>query len=118
MEKLIELYYEYKLDLLKREMRVNWATEREIEMADTEKVEEEELNGDLNKLSELKPFVKWLVDNDKIDFKKVYNVWTIEKVFYYEGQVDSTEEFNREDEVLMLLAISDTPIEDLISYLK
>ena len=95
--KLIELYYEYKLDLLKRDMSGNWATEREIELVDIEKVEEDELEKNLNKLSELKPFIKWLVENDKN--------WIAEKYEYYE-------------ELLMLLSISSSPIDDLISYLK
>lgn len=114
MEKLINLYYEYKLDLLKREMRVNWATERGIKMADTEKVEEEELNGNLNKLSELKPFIKRLVDNDKINREQKT------KEFRLQIEIDDWRywELWWDDRVLMLLAISDNPIEDLISYLK
>jgi hypothetical protein len=32
--------------------------------------------------------------------------------------VDHTEELDYKDELLMLLAISEKPIEDLISYLK
>jgi hypothetical protein len=40
-------------------------------MADIEKVDEDELEKNLNKLSDLKPFIKWLVDNVKIDRDKV-----------------------------------------------
>lgn len=77
MEKLTELYYEHKLDLLKRDMRGNWATEREIELADIEKVDEDELEKNLNKLSELKPFIKWLVENEKVNpYDPSYNVPT------------------------------------------
>ena len=54
-------------------------------------------------------FIKWLVDNDKIDTEKeIKNSelnWLHERYF-------------REDCLLMLLSISDTPIEDLVSYLK
>ena len=107
MEKLIELYYEHKLDLLKRDMRVNWASEREIEVADIEKVDEYELEKNLNKLSDLKPFIKWLVENDKIDRDKVDDKF--ERPFYW---------YTNYEIVLMLLAISNTPIEDLTSYLK
>jgi len=114
MEKLIELYYKHKLDLLKREMRVNWATEREIEMADIEKVDEDELEKNLNKLSDLKPFIKWLVENDKID--------RVQKTKEFRLQIELDDwyywELWWEDRLLMLLSISDTPIEDLISYLK
>jgi len=48
-------------------------------------------------------FIKWLVENDKIDLDKVEFVgeWT-----------------TKYQSLLMLLSISDTPIEDLISYLK
>jgi hypothetical protein len=107
IRKLIELYYEHKLDLLKRDMRVNWATEREIEVVDIEKVEEDELEKNLNKLSELKPFIKWLVENEKIDFRKLPYLWE-----YWMGIDIPT------DSIIAILSISDTPIEDLISYLK
>lgn len=48
-------------------------------------------------------FIKWLVENNKIDLDKVEFVdeWT-----------------TKYQSLLMLLAISDTPIKDLISYLK
>ena len=113
MEKLIELFYEHKLDLLKRDMRGNWATEREIELADIEKVEEEELEKNLNKLSDLKPFIKWLVENDKIDFYTILKEnWTFRKEFY---AIENRKEYER---LIMLLSVSDTPTDDLISYLK
>jgi hypothetical protein len=55
--------------------------------------------------------IKWLVDNDKIDLDKVeeksdlieYLIGTPTKVY---------------ENIIMLLSISDTPIEDLILYLK
>ena len=59
-------------------------------------------------------FIKWLVENDKIDYKKIH--W---KEWYY--KLVDTCDYNWEkrcDVLLMLLSISDTPIEDLISYLK
>ena len=110
MEKLIELYYEHKLDLLKRDMRGNWATEEVIELADIEKVDEDELEKNLNKLSELKPFIKWLVDNDKIDFE-----WKL-NTFRFNSLVDQT--LDSYYALLMLLSIKDNPIEFLISILK
>ena len=113
IEKLIELYYEYGLNLLKRDMYVNWATEREIEVADIEKVDEDELEKNLNKLSDLKPFIKWLVENDKIDHWKLSN-YIIDNKFFW----DKITELKEYESLLMLLSISDTPIEDLISYLK
>ena len=50
-------------------------------------------------------FVKWLVENDKIDLLQLDNRIALS-------------EFNKVERVLMALSISDTPIEDLISYLK
>ena len=113
IEKLIELYYEHKLDLLERDMRVNWASEREIEVADIEKVDEYELEKNLNKLSDLKPFIKWLVENDKIDNDKLEAAYENEEDLYIGWDVYGDYRF-----ILMLLSISDTPIEDIILYLK
>ena len=59
-------------------------------------------------------FIKWLVDNDKIDLDKLRH----NEIYFtlVNGLMDIKLEV---DEVLlMLLAISDTPIDDLISYLK
>ena len=50
-------------------------------------------------------FIKWLVENDKIDLLQLDNRIALS-------------EFNKVERVLMALSISDTPIEDLISYLK
>lgn len=52
-------------------------------------------------------FIKWLVENDKIDISKI-------KCWYV---YNDTEE-DKVKNVIMNLSISDTPIEDLISYLK
>ena len=52
-------------------------------------------------------FIKWLVENDKIDISKI-KCWYI---------YNDTEE-DKVKNVIMNLSISDTPIEDLISYLK
>jgi hypothetical protein len=51
-------------------------------------------------------FIKWLVDNDKIDFDKI-QIWFQLTLWYW-----------KYDSLLMLLSISDTPIADLVSYLK
>ena len=53
-------------------------------------------------------FIKWLVENDKIDFEN--NYLSISKTYI--------EEYPKYESLLMLLSISDTPIEDLILYLK
>lgn len=61
-------------------------------------------------------FIKWLVDNDKIDRDKI-----IEKSDFMPIVSNKVWDFfqpTEEQELLMLLSISDTPIEDLISYLR
>lgn len=53
-------------------------------------------------------FAERLVKNNKIDISKLWkksNMWFGDK-------------YTREETLLMLLSISDTPIKDLISYLK
>ena len=58
-------------------------------------------------------FIKQLVDNDKIDFDKVSKKEIESRIsIVMEGMFIETKW------VLMLLSISDTPIDDLISYLK
>ena len=52
-------------------------------------------------------FIKWLVENDKIDRDKVDDKF--ERPFYW---------YTNYEIVLMLLSISSSPIEDLILYLK
>jgi len=59
-------------------------------------------------------FIKWLVDNDKIDREQFYDkarkiITDFDLRWEYEWACN---------EIIMLLSISDTPIEDLISYLK
>ena len=53
-------------------------------------------------------FIEWLVKGNKIDHDKVYD----NENYYAVDVRDNT------DELLMLLAISENPISDLISYLK
>lgn len=52
-------------------------------------------------------FIKWLVENDKIDTKELPYLWE-----YWMGVDIPT------DSIIMLLSISSSPIKDLISYLK
>jgi len=60
---------------------------------------------DLQVISKKFWFIKWLVDNDKIDFDKI-QIWFQLTLWYW-----------KYDSLLMLLSISDTPIEDLCDYL-
>lgn len=59
-------------------------------------------------------FIKWLVENDKIDS------WTRNPLFITElvGEQEKQMPYSFYEEMLIRLALSDTPIEDLISYLK
>lgn len=61
-------------------------------------------------------FIKWLVDNDKIDFDKVYEKEKSEKVdicIYWKIALEE-----KTDWLLMLLSIQDNSIEFLISILR
>ena len=64
-------------------------------------------------------FIKRLVENDKIDKRKVLDG---EKRTCWELVEKDIDDFpykvQLKERLLMLLSISDTPIEDLISYLK
>jgi hypothetical protein len=57
-------------------------------------------------------FIKWLVDNDKI--KIPHELDELPAMYWYD--YDSVE--CKADRLLMLLSISSSPIDDLISYLK
>ncbi len=58
-------------------------------------------------------FIQWLVENDKIDF---YNIlkenWTFRKEFY---AIENRKEYER---LIMLLSVSDKPIDFLCRILK
>ena len=67
-------------------------------------------------LSKKYGFIKWLVDNDKID---KYKVIELEHNWIRPFKLDNLYwEIKLEERLLMLLSISNTPIDDLISYLK
>ena len=93
IEKLIELLCEYLWEEYHWEY-FEWYRDIEIPQR-------------LDSLSELKPFIKWLVENDKINLEKVKINW----LNYVNDEI-------LENKILMLLSISDTPIEDLCGYLK
>ena len=113
MEKLIKLLNEYsKL----KEERYLWEEWKPIRTR-----KEYELEYPIERIRIISRqywFIKWLVDNDKID--------TFQLAIYIEYHSDYRFVANRalidknvdEDHLLMLLSISDTPIDDLISYLK
>lgn len=65
-------------------------------------------------------FIKWLVENDKIDRdKKEIEKSDYDITFTWALTMDKKSDLDiMVDTLLMLLSISDTPIDDLISYLK
>jgi hypothetical protein len=103
MEKLIELLNEYEKENWRNfEVKEIWMTFR---------------NNDLMVISKRYWFIKRLLDNDKIDFDKrptrnKYRLQQYKTELWWYGKIDEY------SELLMLLSISDNPIEDLISYLK
>jgi len=99
MEKLIRYLLESKWEEYKEEY-YEWYRDVELEQ-------------NIDSLSELKPFIKWLVENEKIETNNL-NL----KVFKSMFSNDWTVEISYEELILMLLAISDEPIEFLISILK
>ena len=98
MEKLIELLNEYD--------GKNHFWDYDEEYLTSEEFYEE--NWDLEIISKKFWFIKWLVDNDKID-EEIARVWfeSNDRVCYLTSE-----------EVLMQLAIQDNPIEFLVSILK
>ena len=75
-----------------------------------------EVKENMNRLDILQEFIKWLVDNDKIDTTNKFLVSVnVENTKNWMGY---TKAFEGYESLLMLLAIQDEPIEFLISLLK
>jgi len=110
MEKLIELLNEYwEYDLVEHNWEIcKWDTNDEWEI----NIYTDYTN---NIISKKFWFIKWLVDNDKIDLDKVKEIW-----IKHNGRmdVDGLYRFSVYERILMLLSIQDNPIEFLISILK
>ena len=97
MEKLIELLNEYSKNIWYfNEEDLQWQTKAWI-------------------LSKEFWWVKWLVENDKIDTDIVYEKWFLAKTY---DKDEVWEYFEPYEEILMLLSIQDEPINFLISILK
>ena len=110
MEKLIELLNEYKPQadfIYKGGIRKEIPWDKDVIM-----------NKDLLIISKQFWFIKRLVDNDKIDLDKLEKIWYEETVYEWYWQYREIVEYSDCESLLMLLAISENPIEDLISYLK
>ena len=106
MEKLQKLLDEYQ-ETIENTEKIDWEVALDIEML-----------GIYAKtcvaysISKQFWFIKWLVENDKIDEVKLR--WKMYQVFEFRYQDVAT----LENELLMLLSIQDNPIEFLISILK
>ena len=110
MEKLIELLNEYEVEKKPSRLQRNyylWFVHnfwKWIMYIDEEWEDVDDYRTDYEIISKEYGFIKWLVDNDNIDLTKLYHDMRLEFGNYYW--------------LLMQLSISDTPINDLISYLK
>lgn len=108
IEKLVELLNEYDSS--------NWWKETDEWIDNIWKIYE--FHSELQIISKKYWFIKWLVENDKIDREKFWNSETeSSKYSDFELSYDTPRE-DYTNILLMELSISDTPIEDLISYLK
>ena len=103
MEKLIELLNEYEKETKKSEYS-EW---RDLLWGRPQYLRCDTVESELLIISKGYHFIEWLVENDKIDKEKV---WKNESPDIFD--------YSFYEVVLMLLSISDTPIEDLILYLK
>ena len=64
-------------------------------------------------------FIKWLVENEKIDLEKVKEkIWIPCFVWYTEWEISCVNDKEDYEQLLMALAIQDEPINFLISILK
>ena len=64
-------------------------------------------------------FIKWLVENDKINWRKCLDLWYEISVIDEEWEdVDIMRTFDSYEQLLMYLSIQDNPIEFLVSILK
>ena len=63
-------------------------------------------------------WIKWLVENDKIDTNKLEKIWYEKTVYQNYWQYREIVEYSDYESLLMLLSISDTPIDLLCSLLK
>ena len=121
MEKLIELLNEYGTQ---EEIKWKWyfvPNHIQWEWCDNSEC------SDLLIISKKFWFIKWLVENDKIDYRKldyknIYmsDYWSSDDIFlaYNKGEQWIIYTVDYYESLLMLLSISDTPIEDLLLYLK
>jgi hypothetical protein len=104
MEKLIELLNEYDGDVLEYWF-VDEDIRRKVKNFDNEKNTWKSVVWYTKQFW----FIKWLVENEKIDFKKLENLNKFNDILYLRTAYYG---------LLMLLSIQDNPIEFLVSILK
>ena len=110
MDKLIELLNEYEWPELEHTI-IDWYVKRRVKnMVDPDKPYEW-----CNVLWYSKSFwfIKWLVDNDKIDRDKILKENWQFRVFFYD-----LERVKNYDRLVMYLSVEDNPIEFLCEILK
>ena len=113
MEKLIELLNEFwEYDLVEHKWEIcKWTTDDETGEIN---IYTDYTN---NIISKQFWFIKWLVENDKIkDLEEIDYIYWPELV-NHQTEIIYTP-YSLYNSLLMLLSISSSPIDDLISYLK
>ena len=63
-------------------------------------------------------FIKWLVENDKIDINEEWNDYEKTNLYCNSDFFQLQKHYSYYESLLMLLAIQDEPIEFLVSILK
>ena len=111
--KLIELLNEYDTEIMKSETRPRATYKWKLSCCwyDMHEVSSDLLGYLI--ISKQFRFIKWLVENDKIDTNNL-SLKAFKNIFSGGWFVEVSDL----EVLLMLLSISDTPIDDLISYLK
>lgn len=100
MEKLIELLNEYSKNIWYfNEEDLQWQTKAWI-------------------LSKEFWWIKWLVENDKININEEWNDYEKANLYCNSDFFQLQKHYSYYESLLMLLSISDSPIEDLLLYLK
>lgn len=118
MEKLIELLSEYNDN--KEWARIWFMTTIHIDWVPTpyELGKSDLLRWEDKIISKKYWFIKWLVENDKIDPNKLEKIWYEKTVYEDYWQYKTIVEYSDYEALLMLLSIQDEPIDFLISILK
>ena len=123
--KLIELLNEYEKEVKKSEFYewekwVWWPTN--LFRRDTRDDEWSHIysaTADTYVISKKYGFIKWLVENDKIDLDMVREqLWVPCFTRHKKWEIIAVKDVEDYQQILMLLSISNSPIEDLVLYLK